>query len=168
MTWFVPVNRAAASESGGEAASDALMNEAVARARIGEAADVQPISGPIGLDFRSGALESALHWQVIWPRAIAMAWADDDFRDALIADPRGVIEETFGYHLSENLDLTIEQATAGTFERESITPGEDDPWAGLPKLKLTLAIPPRPSQQLQAVAITAYQDTGRTYPFTCC
>ena len=43
-----------------------------------------------------------------------------------------------------------------------------DPWGKLPNLALTITIPPAPPPALQAVAITAYQDTGRTYPFTCC
>ena len=188
MTWFVRVYSAAATNQSGSkpaddaptavaaadapttavAADDAPTAVAATDAPTTTAAADTPLSGPIGLDFRSGALESALHWQVIWPRAIAMAWSDEEFRDRLIANPQGVIEETFGYRLSDNLDLTIKQATSGTFDRTELTPGVDDPWSGLPKLKLTLAIPPAPSERLQAVAITAYQDTGRTYPFTCC
>src|SRR5262249_41365596 len=37
---------------------------------------------------------------------------------------------------------------------------------GLPPMKLTLYIPPPPEEKDQAIAITAYSDTGRTYPMT--
>jgi hypothetical protein len=66
--------------------------------------------------------------------------------------------------------LKIEQAPENAaFSPEDIGPDmSNDPWSRLPKLQLTIAIPPAPEPALQAVAITAYQDTGRTYPFTCC
>ena len=45
--------------------------------------------------------------------------------------------------------------------------GSRDSWDGLPPMHLTLYLPPRPTclQEL-AIAITAYSDTGRTYPMT--
>jgi ribosomally synthesized peptide (two-chain TOMM family) len=124
-----------------------------------------------GTDYKPGALESTMHWQVIWPRAIARAWEDKAFHDALVADPRKAISDHFGYELSEDLDLTVVDAPAeATFDAtaEQKPEGTTDPWAKLPKLKLTISIPPAPEPALQAVAITSYQDTGRTYPFTCC
>jgi ribosomally synthesized peptide (two-chain TOMM family) len=125
--------------------------------------------GPLGNDFQSGALESALHWQVIWPRAIALAWSNDEFRRRLIDDPHAAIEAEFGYVLSKNLELTIEEADAGAFNAAATVEGQDDPWKGLPNLRLILPLPKAPEDPaVQAVAITAYQDTGRTYPFTCC
>ena len=149
MTWFVPK-----SELG-------VLNEA-------PQFDAQSV-GQLGNDFRSGALESALHWQVIWPRAIALAWTDSSFRERLMDDPHGAIEDAFGYVLSKNLDLTIVEADRGAYNAAATVAGQDDPWAGLPNLRLTLAIPKPPEDAaMQAVAITAYQDTGRTYPFTCC
>ncbi len=126
----------------------------------------------MGSDYRAGALEATMHWQVIWPRVIAHAWEDEAFHAALLADPRKVIKERFQYELSPELDLTITDAPAdATFDPalERAPDGEGgDPWAKLPNLKLTITIPPAPPPALQAVAITAYEDTGRTYPFTCC
>ncbi len=127
---------------------------------------------PMGSDYRAGSLEATMHWQVIWPRAIARAWEDEAFHAALLADPRKAILEGFGYELSPDLDLTIADAPAdATFDPalEGKPDGEaTDPWGKLPNLALTISIPPAPPPALQAVAITAYQDTGRTYPFTCC
>ncbi len=119
----------------------------------------------VGDDYKPGALESTLHWQVIWPRAIALAWEDPRFHAALKADPKKAIKDTFGYKLSDNLDLEIVDAPADDKYDEAAAA---DPWHNLPQLKLTLSIPPKPPAEIQAVAITTYQDTSRTYPFTCC
>jgi len=123
-----------------------------------------------GADFRPGSLESALHWQVIWPRIIAKAWGDEKFHEEVKANPREAMEAYFGYRLSSNLKLTIEDApSTTTFKPEDNNPDtKEDPWSNLPPLELTIFIPPAPEPALQAVAITAYQDTGRSYPFTCC
>lgn len=126
-----------------------------------------------GHDYEPGALESTMHWQVIWPRTIALAWEDPEFHAQLKANPKAAIAEKFGYHLMDDLDLTIEDAPAdATFDPALATNpasgSPQDPWARLPQLRLTLSIPPAPPAELQGVAITAYQDTGRTYPFTCC
>jgi hypothetical protein len=122
--------------------------------------------GQVGADFDAGALESDMHWMVIWPRAVAKAWADEKFKKKLLANAHDAIKQEFGYELSAQLDLSIEEAPAGVgaYKARSKT----DPWAGLPKLKLTMTLPPAPVAEQQAVAITVYQDTGRTYPFTCC
>jgi len=127
----------------------------------------------LGHDYQPGALESTMHWQVIWPRAIALAWEDKEFHRQLKADPRKAIQDRFNYHLMDDLDLVVEDAPADAqFDPSKATyssSGEvQDPWASLPNLKLTLSIPPAPPAELQGIAITAYQDTGRTYPFSCC
>jgi ribosomally synthesized peptide (two-chain TOMM family) len=155
MSWCIPVNpqddgsREAVTPAGGVAGG---------------------FGGVTGSDFRPGALESSLHWQVIWPRVIARAWEDPEFHEEVKADPRETIKKYFGYLLSENLQLTIKDAPEdATFKPEDNDPTTpEDPWSKLPPLELTVVIPPAPTPQLQAVAITAYQDTGRTYPFTCC
>ena len=120
----------------------------------------------VGDDFKPGALESTMHWQVIWPRVIALAWQDPKFKALLLKDARKAIKTKFQYDLSPELDLTIVDLPDGApgFKQAA----KSDPWAGLPRLKLEIALPPAPSAELQAVAITVYQDTGRTYPFTCC
>lgn len=122
-----------------------------------------------GADFQAGMLEASLRWQVIWPRIIARCWEDQAFHAAIKDDARAAIRNYFGYALSTNLKLTIKDASEGTFKLEDDDPTTpEDPWSGLPPLELTLYIPPAPEPALRAIAITAYQDTGRTYPFTCC
>ncbi len=124
------------------------------------------VKNEVGKDYQPGALESTMHWQVIWPRAIALAWQDPVFKAALLGDPRQTIKDYFKYDLSPELDLTIAEVPEGS---AAYDPGNaEDPWASLPNLKLTIVLPPAPSAEAQAVAVTVYQDTGRTYPFTCC
>ena len=123
-----------------------------------------------GADFRPGSLESALHWQVIWPRIIAKAWGDENI------PRRGEGESARGDRGLLRLS-PVQQPQAddrgcpstATFKPEDNNPDtKEDPWSKLPPLELTIFIPPAPEPALQAVAITAYQDTGRSYPFTCC
>ncbi|MEO1018887.1 MAG: BMA_0021/BMA_0022 family TOMM bacteriocin [Pseudomonadota bacterium] len=127
----------------------------------------------LGADFKPGAYDSTLHWQVIWPRAIAKAWEDKAFHEELKADPRAAIAKHFDYVLMPDLDLVITDAPAdATFDPSQADGGYGqaaaDPWSKLPNLKLHITIPPAPPAELQGVAITTYQDTGRTYPFSCC
>ncbi|MEY4749728.1 MAG: hypothetical protein RIQ60_1942 [Pseudomonadota bacterium] len=121
-----------------------------------------------GSDYKPGALESTAHWQIIWARAVAKAWSDDGFKSRLLEDARSAIKTEFGYDLSSQLHLTVvEQKSGQDWSYGTVNP-EGDPWANLPQLKLELALPPAPEAKDQAVAITIYEDTSRTYPFTCC
>lgn len=121
-----------------------------------------------GHDYEPGALESHAHWQVIWPRAVARAWADPDFKRRLLENAEKTIEEQFDYDM-KNLKLkVIEDPNNTPFDSSMDGPDGEDPWKGLPDMELTMYLPAPPDTGLQAVAITAYEDTGRTYPFTCC
>ena len=180
-------------------------------------------NGP-GADSTADAYARARRWQIIWPQVIARAWADTNFKDELIKDPKATIETTFNYKISEELHLEIhdldkpedwweelppkvrekiklkENSNSDStdltnlkekwkFDRKALMgenrkarTGEkgrdtakrhpetfdraEDSWEGLPPMHLTLYIPPRPDAPDQAIAITAYSDTGRTYPMT--
>jgi ribosomally synthesized peptide (two-chain TOMM family) len=159
MSWFVKVNNGAGN---GQPAVAAMVE--------GDQADV---TSKTGGDYVPGALESTMHWQVIWPRVVAKAWRDQEFHAALLADPKQAILGTFGYKLIDELNFTVKDAPADAkFDVEKAynvsTESPQDPWSRLPHMELTMYLPPAPPADLQAVAITAYQDTGRTYPFTCC
>ena len=152
MPWLTPQRRARADAAAAKAAGP----------------PAAPPAAGIGSDFGPDAMESAAEWPMIWARAIATAWGDEDFAIRLKRDPHEVILEEFGYILSPNFELEIvDGADDGQFDPDKLGRGED-PFEGLQKLKLTIAIPPAPAPDLQAVAITAYQDTGRALPFTCC
>jgi ribosomally synthesized peptide (two-chain TOMM family) len=120
---------------------------------------------PKGQDDTADAYAKAKRWQLIWPQVIAMAWADSEFKKALIDDPHGTILKHFNYELSKELHLKIEVARSGYYNPFH-NKEQEDPWQGLPLMELTLYIPPAPPEKHQAIAVTAYSDTGRTYPMT--
>lgn len=123
-----------------------------------------------GADFEPDALAAHNRWQVIWPRVVAKAWADDTFHRELLDDAKNAIERHFGYALLGSLKFTVEDAPEDAkFDPAKEALSEpDDPWSALPSMELKMYLPPAPRAELQAIAITAYEDTGRTYPFTCC
>jgi ribosomally synthesized peptide (two-chain TOMM family) len=109
-------------------------------------------------------LARALRWRTIWPQVIAHAWADQDFKAALKDDACKAIKARFNYELSPELKLIIEDAQCGTYNPDA-EPGKDR-WKGLPQMELKLYIPPAPELKHQAIALTHYSETGRTYPMT--
>ena len=107
-----------------------------------------------------------LEWEVIWPRAIARAWEDAEFKKKLIQDPRGTFESELDYPLNPELTLTIKEGPEGTVQYDAGKPG-GDPWENMPMMELTLYLPPAPKDHKDwAIAIANYTGTGRTYPFT--
>ena len=137
----------------------------------------QRLGAEQGWDYKAGRWEQTMHWQVIWLRAISAAWEDEEFKKALLNDARQAIYDKFGYSLSPELELTIVEVEGeeGRFDRSKAfydhsrdEDHQDDPWEGLPKMKLTMTLPPKPAAEDHAIAIAAYADTARTYPFTCC
>jgi ribosomally synthesized peptide (two-chain TOMM family) len=109
-------------------------------------------------------LARARRWRTIWIQVIALAWRDPAFKAALIKDARCAIFDKFQYELSPELELTIECAQTGTYDPN--IPLTKDRWTGLPKMKLKMFLPPPPPADHQAVAVTHYSETGRTYPMT--
>ena len=135
-----------------------------------------------GAEFTSDAYTSARRWQVIWPQVIALIWEkwnNPELIKALNDDPHGTLERWFGYKLSKELRLTVKKAdennVAHRFSRAdydaalidaNTTCPPKDAWKDLPKMELTLYVPPPPAAGDEAIAIAAYSDTGRTYPMT--
>jgi|SRR5712691_3716149 len=117
-----------------------------------------------GWDFQADVLASSQHWGVIWPRAIAKAWTDPDFKARLINDPKGTFESELSYPINPALDLIIKDSAR---RANTYNPKKDDPWVGIENSQLTLYLPPAPANQNQyAIAVADYADTGRSYPFT--
>jgi hypothetical protein len=50
-------------------------------------------------------LGQSVNWDFQWSQIVGRAWADDDFRQRLLADPAGVLEE---YDLAPPAGLRIE------------------------------------------------------------
>ena len=120
-----------------------------------------------GKDSTPEAYANARRWQIIWPRAIAYAWANSDFKTELQEHPRETLKKYFNYELSVELELTIQDAPDGTPGYNPKAKEDEDPWQHLPHMELKLFIPPAPKKlDEQAIALADYSDTGRTYPMT--
>lgn len=115
-------------------------------------------------------------WQHIWLRTIARAWADDGFRQRLLTDAKGAINEAFGaegYQLPDKLTLRVKESAiepgAGKWTRSAQHKGKEHvPFDHLENTEVTLILPKKPRAQAQAIALADYGDAGRTYPFTTC
>lgn len=46
-------------------------------------------------------------WRAVWYQAVARAWKDDRFKQALVRDARAAIRDTFNFELPDNLDLRV-------------------------------------------------------------
>ncbi|WP_437678783.1 BMA_0021/BMA_0022 family TOMM bacteriocin [Sorangium sp. So ce131] len=113
-------------------------------------------------------IRSALKWQDAWMMAIALAWSDKDLEDALIGDPVTFFAVHCNYRVPDGITLTVSRMDADTKDAMGRKPGWDPAnhiWF-LKKSELTMYLPPKPDQSHQAVALSAYLATGRTYPFT--
>lgn len=92
-----------------------------------------------------------LEYRAVIVQAIAVAWHDDAFREALIADPKKALFERFDYQYPFNLTL---KAQLDTSEWTPLTNGG---WTTLENNVLELVLPPAPAQpEQQAVALAAY------------
>lgn len=97
-------------------------------------------------------------------RAIALAWSDPDFRKVLLdaPDARPVLSRFFGYNMPFNFRVHV-RAGGPTVRSEGVWRFESL------KNRIELNYPevPTQSERLWPVALTAYNDTGPAYPFTC-
>ena len=147
----------------------------------------------IGHEFNPEVFAQSMHWRVIWIKVIAKAWADKDFKKDLKDNPHETILKHFRYELNSELDLYIKEVDElknglcvpmympnveyppynkdAPYNKDvnknidSTVPFKD-PWAGLPRHKLVLVLPPKPQDGDNAIALGDYADTGRTYPMT--
>jgi len=97
-------------------------------------------------------------------RAIALAWADAEFRRALLdsQDARPVLSRFFGYNLPFNFRVHV-RAGGPTVRIDGAWRFE----ALKNRIKLNYPEVPTQAERLWPVALTAYNDTGPAYPFTC-
>ena len=106
-------------------------------------------------------------WQNAWLSAIALAWSSPELQKALIADPRLFLLEQFKYKVPDGLTLVVRES------EEKDDEGHATGWSPSTRLwylnntEVVMYIPRAPDLKDQALALSAYAATGRTYPFTC-
>jgi ribosomally synthesized peptide (two-chain TOMM family) len=111
---------------------------------------------------------------MVWLRAVALAWTDDEvgkkFRALLRDDPERALEEYFNYKCPFSIKLRVNTAEPTT-EHPGWVPakgGKPGYWK-LPPNKIVFGVPSKPAPIYdEAVALAAYVEGGPSYLFSCC
>lgn len=123
---------------------------------------------PVGPEGPLKGLRDSMKWQDAWMMAIAIAWSNEALQQELIQEPRKFFKERCDFDLPPG--LTFKVITTPEKDSEGNRTGWDPEkklWY-LKNTEVTMYLPPAPALQDQAVALSAYLATGRTYPFTLC
>lgn len=118
--------------------------------------------------------EQMYRWFTVWPHAVAHAWRDPLFRKHLTDSPRVALFNAFGFEVPAGANLTItDQVSTGVYTKDLGTP--IDIHMSLPEKPPSVAIknpvnnqPDIPTNLDDAIALAAYAESGRTFPFTLC
>lgn len=110
-----------------------------------------------------GSWDSFLHLGAATFRAVALAWHDEAFRSDLCGNAVRALEGWLGYNSPWNFKVRFRDSSDQcTWDADSET------WTLVPnELMLWLPRPP-PRGDIHPIALTAYNNTGDAYPFTCC
>jgi ribosomally synthesized peptide (two-chain TOMM family) len=110
-----------------------------------------------------GDFNSFLDFGGVTVRAVALAWHNAKFKKALVGkNSLGALERWLGFHSTWEMKIEVEEDKSA---RWTDGPG----WQSLSNNLLTLVLPTKPKEDdIRAIAITAYNETGPQYPFTCC
>jgi ribosomally synthesized peptide (two-chain TOMM family) len=131
---------------------------------LGGGGSMSPAESPLA------AFDQMIRWFHVWPQAVARAWGDPQFEQHLIQDTHLALHNAFGYQVPGGVLLKAERADiAHQWVATDIDPCMPGDWVSLPDIDLTMILPPRPKNETEGpVALGAYAETGRTYPFTMC
>jgi ribosomally synthesized peptide (two-chain TOMM family) len=115
-------------------------------------------------------LTTTLEWSSVWMKCIARAWQDPVFKAALLREPEQTLYSYFQFAVPPTLKVQVVELSADHQQQTGFG------WKGnmsgqsgwlMPPNQLQMVLPPAPQDPaLQAVALSDYSDTGRTYPFT--
>lgn len=103
-------------------------------------------------------------------RAIALAWTDPNFKEALLYPPSGdasaVLSQWLGYNSPFNFKIKFVTNPGLNWDGEKWNLDDSN---GKPiKNRIVLNYPNAPKDKaLQPIALTSYNNTGPAYPFTC-
>ncbi len=118
-------------------------------------------------------LDTQLKWQYVWVEAVSLAWRDPAFKKLLLDDPRGTLFTYFGFDLGPYVELKVREATPPPPDARAKNGlqrafGGWDPATDPLKSEMVMVLPPAPKVEDQAVALSFYNASGRSYPFTTC
>lgn len=111
-------------------------------------------------------IASSQAWQVAWVSAIALAWSSDQLKADLIADPAKFFQTHCNFKVPDGLTLGVRAMVEADAEgRATGWDAQTKVWY-LQNTSVIMYLPPAPEVYQQAIALSAYAATGRTYPFT--
>jgi ribosomally synthesized peptide (two-chain TOMM family) len=109
-------------------------------------------------------------------RAIALYWEDPSFKEELLnpdgdhTDKTAVLSKFFGYNNPWNFAINFKECKTFILDKD------DDSEFDYPANIISLGKPRKPelpggpnsSKGIYPIALAAYNDDGKSYPFTCC
>lgn len=98
------------------------------------------------LDFRANVI-----------RAVAQAWHDENFKEALLKDPKGTMREYFHYQFPFDMDLKVLPDSAAW------DPMLNGGWLTCEQETLELVLPHKPQAGHEAIALAAYNANRLTF-----
>ncbi len=81
---------------------------------------------------------------VVWPQAVARAWEDAQFREALKHDPAGTLLKDYQFPVPQGVNLQVVEA--------------DEELAAAAADVLRLVIPPMPDLDMGEIALVGHKD----------
>lgn len=133
----------------------------------------------MALNQRTPSYEDLRGLSIVYVRAIALAWTDDDvgrkFRQQLMTDGLKALEEYFNYVCPFSIDLEFRETPPES--RASWVPTTKAPdgkivpgyWSALPPNEIVYNLPTQPAKMYdEAIALSSYIDGGPGYLFSCC
>lgn len=135
--------------------------------------DLEPVvkaSLPTSLGIPGGGPDSLLAFGGVVLRAIALAWTDANFKEALLNPPGGdatsVLSQWLGYNCPFNFVIQFNANT--NLNWDGVQWQLHNPDGSLIKNRIVLNYPNAPKDApLRPIALTSYNNTGPAYPFTC-
>ena len=117
-----------------------------------------------------GNFDPFLDFGGVVARALAVAWEKSDFRRRLQDDAVLAMEGWLGYRTPWSMKIVVVDASSRMRFDADTNCWEYTATDRYPKLNSLLYHLPNPPthQSVWPVALTAYNNTGPQYPFTCC
>ncbi len=122
---------------------------------------------------RIPSYEDLRAFALVYLRAVALSWTDEEFKARLTHDPEGALTEYFNYKCPFAItlkvrELSAEEVRSGCGWQPAQAPTDAGNWK-LPPNEVVFSLPTRPDPMYdEAIALAAFADSGPGYLFSCC
>ncbi len=112
--------------------------------------------------------QTLLEFQEIFLQAVALAWKDETFKNALLTDAEEALDKAFGYKNPWSVRLKIQEPNGKNLRGQKYGwVSQSNSW-NLPKIKISVGVPEKPPEDEQSFALACYNNAGPAYLFSCC